>query len=50
MTLLNDHVTAQKKKINKKITIMIRINQDKGYDLKLTLAIFEEKVCEKNRQ
>lgn len=26
---------------------MIRINQDKGYDLKLTLVIFEEKVCGK---
>lgn len=29
---------------------MIRINQDNGYDLKLTLVIFEEKVCGKNRQ
>jgi len=26
---------------------MTRINQDKGYDLKLTLVIFEEKVCGK---
>lgn len=29
---------------------MIRINQDKGYDLKLTLVMFEDKVCGKNRQ
>lgn len=29
---------------------MIRINQDKGYDLKLNLVIFEENVCGKNRQ
>lgn len=29
---------------------MIRINQDKGYDLKLTSVIFEEEVCGKNRQ
>lgn len=26
---------------------MIRINQDKGYDLKLTLVMFEDKVCGK---